>query len=111
MFLSPVPEYRATRPAEVPLTEALTLACTTTLTAFAPLTAAVVPFLVLTIAVPRPRGARAIAETVAGAALIASAGYIAINESFANWQAVWFCAGVAILGVILLRARDVPDSK
>ena len=54
---------------------------------FAPLTAAVVPFLVLMFAVPRPRGARAVAETVAGAALIASAGYIAINESFANWQA------------------------
>ena len=33
---------------------------------FAPLTAAVVPFLVLMVAVPRPRGARAIAETVAG---------------------------------------------
>jgi Na+/H+ antiporter NhaD/arsenite permease-like protein len=78
---------------------------------FAPLTAAVVPFLVLAIAVPRPRGARAVAEMVAGAALIASAGYIAINESFANWQAVWFCAAVAALGVILLRARDVPDSK
>jgi exo-beta-1,3-glucanase (GH17 family) len=78
---------------------------------FAPLTAAVVPFLVLTVAVPRPRGVRAIAETVAGAALIASAAYIAINESFANWQAAWFCAGVAGLSVILLRARDVPDSK
>ena len=78
---------------------------------FAPLTAAVVPFLVLMIAVPRPKGARAIAETVAGAALIASAGYIAINESFANWQAVWFCAAAATLSVILLRARDVPDSK
>ena len=62
---------------------------------FAPLTAAVVPFLVLMIAVPRPAGARAVAETVAGAALIACAGYIAINESFANWQAVWFCAAVA----------------
>ena len=78
---------------------------------FAPLTAAVVPFLVLMIAVPRPGGPRAIAETVAGVALIASAGYIAINESFANWQAAWFCAGVAGLAVILLRARDVPDSK
>jgi hypothetical protein len=65
----------------------------------------------LAVAVPRPRGSRAIAETVAGIALVASAGYIAINESFANWQSVWFCAGVAGLGVILLRARDVPDSK
>jgi hypothetical protein len=71
----------------------------------------VAPFLVLMIAVPRPGGARAAAETVAGAALIASAGYIAINESFANWQSLWFCATVAVLGVILLRARDAPDSK
>jgi exo-beta-1,3-glucanase (GH17 family) len=78
---------------------------------FAPLTTAVVPFLVLMIAVPRPAGARAVAETVAGAALIACAAYIVINESFANWQAVWFCAAVAGLSVILLRARDVPDSK
>ena len=78
---------------------------------FAPLTAAVVPFLVLMVAVPRPRGPRAVAETVAGVALIASAGYIAINESFANWQAVWFSAAIAGLGVILLRARDAPDSK
>ena len=78
---------------------------------FAPLTAAMVPFLVLMLVVPRPRGERAVAETAAGAALIACAGYIAINESFANWQAVWFCAAVAGLSVILLRARDVPDSK
>jgi glucan 1,3-beta-glucosidase len=78
---------------------------------FAPLTAAVVPFLVLMVAAPRPSGPRAVAETVAGIALIASAGYIAINESFANWQSVWFCAAIAVLGVILLRARDAPDSK
>jgi hypothetical protein len=78
---------------------------------FAPLTAAMVPFLVLMVVVPRPRGERAVAEAAAGAALIACAGYIVINESFANWQAVWFCAAVAGLSVILLRARDVPDSK
>src|SRR4029077_4590266 len=78
---------------------------------FAPLTAAVVPFLVLTVAVPRHRGARAIAETVAGAALIACAGYIAINESFANWQSVGFCTGVAGLSVILRRGRGVADPK
>jgi hypothetical protein len=78
---------------------------------FAPLTVAVVPFLVLMVAAPRPAGTRAVAETAAGIALIASAGYIAINESFANWQAVWFCAAVAGLAVILLRARDVPDTE
>jgi hypothetical protein len=66
---------------------------------------------VLMVAAPRPSGPRAVAETVAGAALIASAGYIAINESFANWQSVWFCSAIAGISVILLRARDVPDSK
>jgi hypothetical protein len=76
---------------------------------FAPLTAAVVPFLVLTLSAPRPSGTRATAEMVAAAALAASAVYIAINETFANWQAVWFCAGLIGLGFILQRARDAPD--
>jgi len=30
------------------------------------------------------------------------------NESFANWQALWLCAGLIGLAVILARARDVP---
>ena len=78
---------------------------------FAPLTAAVVPFLVLTRTTPRPSGPRAAAESVAAATLIASAGYIAINETFANWQSVWFCLTLIGLGVILLRARDAPSSE
>ena len=48
------------------------------------------------------------AETVAAAVLALSAGYIVFNETFANWQAVWFCAGFLGLAVILLRARDAP---
>ena len=51
------------------------------------------------------------AETVAAAVLAASACYIVFNESFANWQAVWFCAALIGLAVILVRARDVPSSK
>ena len=62
---------------------------------FAPLTAAVVPFLVLHSRLRAPAGSRAVAETVAAAVLVASAGYIVFNESFANWQALWFCAGTA----------------
>jgi exo-beta-1,3-glucanase (GH17 family) len=73
---------------------------------FAPLTAAVVPFLVLSMS--RPDGSRAVAETIAAAVLAASAGYIVINESFANWQAVWFAAALVGLAVTLLRVRDVP---
>jgi exo-beta-1,3-glucanase (GH17 family) len=75
---------------------------------FAPQSAGVVAFLVLTVSVPRPDGRRAMAETVAALVLALSAGYIAFNETFANWQAVWLCAGFLGLAVILLRARDAP---
>jgi len=78
---------------------------------FAPLTASVVPFLVLLLSVLRSAGPRAVAETVAGGALAVSAIYIVFNETFANWQSVWFCAGLLGLAVILALARDVPSSK
>jgi exo-beta-1,3-glucanase (GH17 family) len=79
---------------------------------FAPLTAAAWPFLVLFFAATRAPVAPpspAVAETTAAAVLAMSACYIAFNEGFANWQAVWFCAGLIGLGFILVRARDVPD--
>jgi glucan 1,3-beta-glucosidase len=80
---------------------------------FAPLSSAVVPFLVLMFSTPRKSevrtaGTRAVAETTAAAVLAASAVYIVINETFANWQAVWFCAALIGLGFILVRARDAP---
>ena len=76
---------------------------------FAPFAAAVVPFLVLFFSTPRQFGARAIAERVAACVLAASAIYIVLNESFANWQAVWFCAVLLGLAFILARARDAPN--
>jgi glucan 1,3-beta-glucosidase len=78
---------------------------------FAPLTGAAVPFLVLLFTAPRPAGPRAVAETAAAAVLAASAGYIVFNETFANWQSVWFCAGLLGLSVILAVARDAPSSE
>jgi len=80
---------------------------------FAPQSGAVLAFLVLLAATPRKSepgtaGARAMAETVAAALLAVSAIYIAINETFANWQAIWLCAGLIGLAVILVRARDAP---
>jgi len=80
---------------------------------FAPQSAAVIPFLVLMMSPPRTceGGAtrtRAMAETAAAAVLALSAGYIACNETFANWQAIWLCAGFLGLAVILLQARDAP---
>lgn len=77
---------------------------------FAPLTAAALPFLVVLVSAPRPAGARALAETVAASVLALSASYILFNEGFANWQSVWFCAGLAGLAFILALARDAPSS-
>jgi hypothetical protein len=76
---------------------------------FAPLTAAVVPLLILLGATRRLDGMRARAESVAGAAVALSAGYILFNETLANWQSVWFCAGLLGLAAILLSARDAPS--
>jgi exo-beta-1,3-glucanase (GH17 family) len=76
---------------------------------FAPFTAAVVPFLVLFFSTSRQIGPSAIAERVAAGVLALSAIYIVLNESFANWQAVWFGAALLCLAFILGRARDAPN--
>jgi exo-beta-1,3-glucanase (GH17 family) len=76
---------------------------------FAPLTAAVIPFLVVTLSTPRPAGPRATAEGFAAGVLAVSAVYVLFNEGFANWQSVWFCAGLIGLAFILMRARDAPS--
>ena len=76
---------------------------------FAPLTAAVVPFLTLLVAARNLDGTRAMAESVAGIVLTLSAGYIVFNETFANWQSVWFCAGLLGLAAILLSVRGAPS--
>jgi glucan 1,3-beta-glucosidase len=44
---------------------------------------------------------------MAAAVLALSALYIVFNESWLNWQSVWFCAGLLALAVILWSARDV----
>jgi exo-beta-1,3-glucanase (GH17 family) len=75
---------------------------------FAPLCGAAAPFLVLLLTTPRPPGPRVIAELAAAFVLAAAAVYIVFNESFANWQAVWFCAGLIGLALILALARDAP---
>jgi exo-beta-1,3-glucanase (GH17 family) len=75
---------------------------------FAPLTAAVLPLLVLALLVPAPAGRRGAAEIAAAALLGLSAIYILFNESFANWQALWCCGALVGLVVILLRVRGAP---
>jgi len=74
---------------------------------FAPVSGAVFSFLLLSISTPRLSGPRAPAETLAAGVLTVSAIYIALNETFANWQAIWLCAGLIGVALILVRARDV----
>jgi hypothetical protein len=75
---------------------------------FAPLTAAVVPFLVHRLAVGLPKGTRPAAETAGASVLALSVIYILFNEGFANWQSLWVCATLAALSFSLARVRDVP---
>ena len=77
---------------------------------FAPLTAAVLPFVVHGFLVGRAKGAHGAAEISAACVLALSVAYIVFNETFANWQSVWFCAGLFGLAFILARARDAPSS-
>jgi exo-beta-1,3-glucanase (GH17 family) len=53
-------------------------------------------------------GRYAAAEVATAAMLGLSAIYIVFNETLANWQALWFCAGLIALAVTLL--RRVPDA-
>jgi hypothetical protein len=48
------------------------------------------------------------AELAAAAVLGLSAIYIVFNETIANWQALWFCAGLIALAVTLVRVQDAP---
>lgn len=74
---------------------------------FAPLTGAVIPLLL--VARWRPRLKAPAAETAMAVTLAGSAVYIALNEGFANWQALWFSASLLALAFTLVQARDAPD--
>jgi glucan 1,3-beta-glucosidase len=76
---------------------------------FAPLTGAAVPFVVLALAVKPGKGVRGVAETVAAVVLATATIYIAFNESYANWQAMWLCADLAAIAVTLTRSRDAQS--
>lgn len=75
---------------------------------FTALTAAAAPFVVLMTAWPKRSDIRANAETVAAALFALCAVYITLAETFANWQALWFCAALLALAVSLLPGRAAP---
>jgi exo-beta-1,3-glucanase (GH17 family) len=77
---------------------------------FAPLTASVVPFAVASVLGVRGRAPLGRAERLAAVTLLGSAVYIVLNESVANWQAVWFAAMLAVLAVTLFRLRDAQST-
>jgi exo-beta-1,3-glucanase (GH17 family) len=75
---------------------------------FAPLTCATVPFLLAAWLLPRPNGARSVAETTASVVLLAAAAAIVFNEGWSNWQALWYCAALAALALTLARVGHAP---
>jgi glucan 1,3-beta-glucosidase len=77
---------------------------------FTALSAAVIPYLVMMSAWPRVRQVQPDAESIAAATLAICAGVIVLNETFANWQALWFCAGLVALAFSLLSVRGAPSS-
>lgn len=76
---------------------------------FAPLTAAVAPYLLHSLVVRRTDGGLGKAELVAAGLLFLAAVYVMLNETFANWQSLWLCAALVGLAVMLVRVRDVQD--
>jgi hypothetical protein len=75
---------------------------------FAPLTGGVFPFLLVSLLRRAPKSPYPTAEVATAALLGLSAIYIVFNETLANWQALWFCAGAAALALTLVRVRDAP---
>jgi hypothetical protein len=71
---------------------------------YSPLTAAIVPIVLVAVILPGSGGDRR-AERIAGGALVLPSVYIAFNESFVNWQSLWLCALILALGAILLRSK------
>jgi len=78
---------------------------------FAPLTAAAVPFAIASFVSVRGQGPRGVAETIAALTLSGSAVYIALSESFANWQALWFAASLVVLALTLARGYGTCKAK
>jgi glucan 1,3-beta-glucosidase len=78
---------------------------------FTALSAATAPYLLLAIRAPRPVKGPRTAEMVSAVVLGLSAIYIVFNESFANWQALWFAGALVALVMVLLRVAAARSSR
>jgi hypothetical protein len=58
---------------------------------------------------PRPTGPRGAAELGGALILALSVPYILLNETVANWQAVWICAALAAIAFSLTQVRDAQS--
>ena len=76
---------------------------------FAPLTAASVPFVMHSLAMPRPHGRHGTAQWTGAGVLALAVPYIVLNESLANWQSLWLCAALVVLAFSLARVRDAQS--
>lgn len=75
---------------------------------FAPMTAAVVPLVSISLASRPGLGRHGAAELMAASLLALSVVYIVPNETFANWQSLWLCTAFTGLALTLARVRDAP---
>jgi glucan 1,3-beta-glucosidase len=78
---------------------------------FAPLTMAVIPVSII-MALNRPRsGSRPLAEACFAGLFVLAALYIGFNEGAENWQSLWTCAILGLLGITLWQARTSLSSN
>jgi glucan 1,3-beta-glucosidase len=76
--------------------------------AYAALTSAVIPLLLLTLFRPGARGPVAAAEGAIAVLIGLCAVKIAWAETLANWEALWLCGALLALSVTLARVRAAP---
>ena len=77
---------------------------------FAPLSAAVLPFLLNGVMVKRAAGTWAVSELAGACVLALSVPYVVLDEGLANWQSLWLNAAFAALAFTLARVRDGRSS-
>ncbi len=76
---------------------------------FAAFSVAATPFVLHRALTRREQGPRPPAEIAVAALLLCSSLYVAVNETFANWQSVWLCAVFVVFAATLAQARGAQN--